>query len=55
VYGDSPASIRRGLEMVSSQRTAWVSPGLPFFVLLAGGAILSGLGVDLFGFVVRAI
>jgi Type IV leader peptidase family. len=55
VYGDSPASIRRGLEMVSSQRTVWVSPGLPFFVLLAGGAILSGLGVDLFGFVVRAI
>jgi len=54
VYGDSPASIRRGLEMVSSQRTVWVSPGLPFLCCWLGCNSI-WFGVDLFGFVVRAI
>ncbi|WP_302083442.1 A24 family peptidase [Salinibaculum rarum] len=40
-YGMDAATIRRGLNTITTEETVWVSPGLPFFIPLTIGFIIS--------------
>lgn len=40
-YGTDAPSLRRGLETLVSDETVWVSPGMPFLVLVLGGLVVA--------------
>jgi preflagellin peptidase FlaK len=40
-YGTSPEALREGLELLTTEDTVWISPGIPFLVPLFAGLLVS--------------
>ncbi len=40
-YGTDPATLRGGLELLTSRERVWYSPGIPFIVLITAGLLLA--------------
>jgi len=40
-YGTTPADLREGLDALATEKTVWVSPGIPFLVPLFVGLVVS--------------